>query len=34
MIPGHSSYKAEIKKLKFETEAGKRFPGTASLFLA
>lgn len=29
MIPVHSSYKAEIKKLKFETEAGKRFPATA-----
>lgn len=29
MIPGHSSYKAEIKKLKFETEEGKRFPSTA-----
>jgi hypothetical protein len=29
MIPRHSSYKAEIKKLKFETEAGKRFPATA-----
>ena len=29
MIPGHSSYKAEIKKLKFETEAGKKFPATA-----
>ena len=29
MIPGHSSYKAEIKKLKFETESGNRFPATA-----
>lgn len=29
MIPGHSSFKAEIKKLKFETDAGRRFPGTA-----
>lgn len=29
MIPGHSSYKAEIKKLKFETESGKKFPATA-----
>lgn len=29
MIPGHSSYKAEIKKLKFETEAGMRLPSTA-----
>jgi hypothetical protein len=29
MIPGHSSYRAEIKNLKFDTEAGKRFPGTA-----
>ncbi len=29
MIPGYSSYKAEIKKLKFETDAGKRFPATA-----
>ncbi len=29
MIPGHSSFKAEIKKLKFETEAGIRFPCTA-----
>lgn len=31
MIPGHSSYKAEIKKLKFETEAGMRFPSTAMI---
>ncbi len=22
MLPGHTSFKAEIKKLKFETEAG------------
>jgi hypothetical protein len=29
MIPVHSSFKAEIKKLKFETDAGRRFPGTA-----
>lgn len=29
MVPGHISYKAEIKKLKFETDAGIRFPGTA-----
>lgn len=29
MVPGHSSFKVEIKKLKFETEAGQRFPGTA-----
>lgn len=29
MIPGHSSYKAEVKRLKFTTEAGKLFPATA-----
>lgn len=29
MIPLHSSYKAEIKNLKFETEDGIRFPSTA-----
>jgi len=29
MIPGHTSFKAEIKKLKFETDAGIRFPCTA-----
>ncbi|TFH26469.1 MAG: hypothetical protein E4H10_06900 [Bacteroidia bacterium] len=29
MIPGHSSFKTEIKKLKFETNAGLRFPATA-----
>lgn len=29
MIPGHTSYKAEIKKLKFETQDGIKFPGTA-----
>jgi hypothetical protein len=29
MIPGHSSFKVEIKKLKFETDAGNRFPATA-----
>ena len=29
MVPGHISYKAEIKKLKFETDDGIRFPGTA-----
>ena len=29
MVPGHTFFKAEIKKLKFETDAGKRFPGTA-----
>ena len=27
MLPGHTSFKAEIKKLKFETEAGVRLPG-------
>ncbi|MCK4747458.1 MAG: two pore domain potassium channel family protein, partial [Bacteroidales bacterium] len=29
MIPGHAAFKVEIKKLKFETEAGIKFPGTA-----
>jgi uncharacterized protein YjbI with pentapeptide repeats len=29
MIPGHTEYTAEIKKLKFETEEGVRFPFTA-----
>jgi len=29
MIPGHSAYKAEIKKLKYETDSGVKFPGTA-----
>lgn len=29
MIPGHTFFNAEIKKLKFETEAGTIFPGTA-----
>jgi hypothetical protein len=29
MLPAHSSFKVEIKKLKFETEAGILFPGTA-----
>ncbi len=29
MVPGHISFKAEIKKLKFETEDGIKFPGTA-----
>ncbi len=29
MLPAHSSFKVEIKKLKFETEAGVLFPGTA-----
>lgn len=29
MIPGHSTYKVEIKKLKFETDSGHTFPGTA-----
>ncbi len=29
MIPGHSEYTAEIKKLKFETDEGIRFPSTA-----
>ena len=29
MIPGHKDYTAEIKKLKFETDAGIRFPYTA-----
>ncbi|TFG88573.1 MAG: hypothetical protein E4H16_04860, partial [Candidatus Atribacteria bacterium] len=29
MVPVHSSYKVEIKKLKFETDAGTTLPGTA-----
>ena len=29
MIPGHNDYTAEIKKLKFETDDGIRFPCTA-----
>ncbi len=29
MVPRHTSYKVEIKKLKFETDAGTRLPGTA-----
>ncbi len=29
MVPGHSSFTVEIKKLKFETDAGRKFPGTA-----
>jgi hypothetical protein len=29
MIPGHTAFKAEIKKLKYETEDGNKFPGTA-----
>ncbi|MEN8226894.1 MAG: potassium channel family protein [Bacteroidota bacterium] len=29
MVPGHTLFKAEIKKLKFETDDGTRFPGTA-----
>lgn len=29
MIPGHTFFEAEIKKLKFETDEGIRFPGTA-----
>ena len=29
MIPVHSSYKTEIKKLKFESDDGYRYPGTA-----
>ena len=29
MVPGHTFFKAEIKKLKFETDAGTKFPGTA-----
>jgi hypothetical protein len=29
MIPGHNDYTVEIKKLKFETDAGIRFPYTA-----
>ena len=29
MVPGHSSFSVEIKKLKFITEEGKRFPCTA-----
>jgi hypothetical protein len=29
MIPGHTDYTVEIKKLKFETDAGVRFPYTA-----
>ena len=29
MVPGHEAYKVEIKKLKFQTEAGIKFPGTA-----
>ena len=33
MLPGHTSFKAEIKKLKFETEVGVRLPGTALIHL-
>jgi len=33
MLPGHSSFKVEIKKLKFETEKGVKFPGTAIIHL-
>lgn len=29
MIPGHYSYTVEIKKLKFESDAGKKYPATA-----
>jgi len=29
MVPGHVAYSAEIKRVKFITEAGKRFPATA-----
>lgn len=29
MVPHHTSYKVEIKKLKFKTEGGIRLPGTA-----
>jgi len=29
MVPGHVAFSTEIKKLKFETEEGVRFPGTA-----
>ncbi len=29
MLPGYTSFTSEIKKLKFETEEGVRFPGTA-----
>lgn len=32
MIPGHTSFIAEIKKLKFETESGIRFPATALIY--
>ena len=33
MLPGHTSFKVEIKKLKFETAAGIMFPGTALIHL-
>jgi len=33
MLPGHTSFKVEIKKLKFETEAGVLLPGTALIHL-
>ena len=33
MLPGHTSFKVEIKKLKFKTEAGVMFPGTAIIHL-
>ena len=33
MLPGHTSFKVEIKKLKFETEAGIMFPATALIHL-
>ena len=33
MLPAHTSCKVEIKKLKFETEAGILFPGTALIHL-
>ncbi len=33
MLPGHSSFQVEIKKLKFETDEGILFPGTALIHL-
>lgn len=33
MLPGHTSFKVEIKKLKFETDNGLMFPGTALIHL-
>ena len=29
MVPGHKAYSVEIKKLKFQTASGVKFPGTA-----